>query len=175
MSRRLIFLSALLTASAVITGCFFFGTRREPPITWDELQQKQQVTFAAPYDKVWDAALSALTTQKIEEVDKESGLISTRERSIAARDMDSYAWHPSYGNFWYYQRSGALDECRYWINLKVSQVAEDTTRVQITPNFEIHVRDWTWDTTSAMVWERVRSRGVMEDVIAGRIARSLGE
>lgn len=92
MSKRFVVLVALMVAAALATGCFFFGiSHREPPITWDELQQKQRVTFAAPYDRVWDAALTALTTQKIEEVDKESGLISTRERSISARDMDSYA------------------------------------------------------------------------------------
>jgi hypothetical protein len=30
------------------------------------------------------------------------------------------------------------------------------------------------ETASAMGWKRVRSKGVIEDVIAGRIARELG-
>lgn len=67
-----------------------------------------------------------------------------------------------------------MDDARYWINIKVSKITDDTTRVQITPNFEVHVREWTWDSTSAMVWRRVRSRGVIEDAIAARIARELG-
>lgn len=163
----------LVIVTGFMTGCFIFGTRK-PPITYDELQAKQRVTYAAPYEAVWDAALAALSTQKIQEVDKESGIITTREQNISARKMDELAWSPDHGSFWYYQSSGALDDARYWINIKVSKITEDTTRVQITSNFEIHIRDWAWDTTSATSWKRVRSRGVIEDAIAARIARELG-
>ncbi|MBN2380018.1 hypothetical protein JXM67_09485 [candidate division WOR-3 bacterium] len=156
-----------------LTGCFFFG-QRKPPISWDELQEKQKVTYLSAYDDVWDAALVALSNQKIEEIDKESGFITTREKNVSASQLDDYAWSPSYGSFWYYENSGAMDEARYWINLKVSAVSEESTEVRVTPNFEAHLREWTWDTTSPMVWKSLRSRGVLEDIIVGRIARELG-
>jgi hypothetical protein len=165
-------LTYLLT-SLTLTGCFLFRSRK-PPITYEELEAKQRVTFGATYDRVWDACLAALSTQKIEEIDKESGLISTREQNVSASKMDEYAWSPDYGSFWYYQSSGAMDDARYWINIKITQVADDSARVQITPNFEIHIRDWAWDSTSTKVWERVRSRGVVEDAITAKIARELG-
>lgn len=171
--KNLLKLSAITVIVTVLSGCFFFGTKREPPITYEELEEKQRVEYAASYEKVWDAALAALTSQKIEEVDKESGIITTRETNVSASKMDDYAWSPSYGSFWYYMNSGAMDDARYWINIKVSEIAADTTRVQITPNFEVHIREWTWDTTSAMVWKRVRSRGVIEDFIAEKIADGL--
>jgi hypothetical protein len=163
--------SALIVVS--MTSCFIFGTRK-PPITYEELQAKQRVTFGASYDKVWDACITAFATQKIEEIDKESGLISTREQNVSADKMDEYAWSPDYGSFWYYRSSGSIDDARYWINIKVSKVSDDTTRIVLTPNFEIHVREHTWDTTSNYYWERIRSRGVVEDAIVAKIARELG-
>lgn len=173
MKRIFTMLAVSASIVLIMSGCFIFGTRK-PPITYDELQAKQRVTYAAPYEAVWDAALAALATQKISEIDKESGIITTREQNVSARKMDELAWSPDHGSFWYYQSSGAIDDARYWINIKVSKIAEDTTRVQITPNFEIHIRDWAWDTTSAMVWQRVRSRGMIEDAIVVKIARELG-
>jgi len=171
-------LFTMLAVSALIvvtmTSCFIFGTRK-PPITYDELMAKQHVTFAASYDKVWDATLGALSTQKIDEVDKESGLISTREQNVSATKMDEYAWSPDHGSFWYLESSNAIDDARYWVNIKVSKITDDSTRVRVTPNFEIHVREWSWDSTSTRFWERIRSRGVVEDIIAGRIARELGD
>lgn len=161
--------------AALTAGCFFFGSRREPPISYEELGEKQRVTFPYAYDRVWDATLAALTSQKIEEIDRESGFITTREKNLSGSQLDEYAWHPSYSNFRYQESSKAMDDARYWMNIKVSKIAEDTTRVQITPNFEIHIREWTWDTSSVMVWRTARSKGVMEDVIAGKIARELGD
>jgi hypothetical protein len=173
MKKLFVMSLVFLLTSLILTGCFLFRSRK-PPITYEELEAKQRVTFAASYDKVWDACLVALATQKIEEIDKESGLITTREQNVSADKMDEYAWSPDYGSFWFYQSSGALDDARYWINIKVSALSEESTEMQITPNFEIHIRDWAWDTTSAKVWERVRSRGVVEDAITAKIARELG-
>ena len=68
-----------------------------------------------------------------------------------------------------------LIDARYWINVKISKIAEDTTRVQITPNFEVHMRERSWDSTSKFVWRRVRSRGVIEDAIVARVAKELGQ
>ncbi len=169
---------AILTLAAIVgltlTGCFFTVRHRPPPISWEELQEKQRVTFNSSYDRVWDAALVALATQKIDEVDKESGIITTREMNVSASKISELAWSPNYSSFWYYESSDAMDNARYWINIKVSKIAEDTTKVQITPNFEIHIREHVWDTTSNYAWKRIRSKGVIEDIIAGRIARELG-
>ncbi|MBD3285971.1 hypothetical protein GF359_05720 [candidate division WOR-3 bacterium] len=173
MKTRVILIVAL-GALFTVTGCFFFAPKPSP-ITWDELQERQEATFAATFDEVWDASLVALSNQKIEEIDKESGFITTREKNIPASKLDDYAWSPDYGSFWYYQNSGSMDDARYWINLKVSAVGEESTRVNVTPNFEAHIREWTWDTTSAMVWKSMRSRGVIEDLVIGRIAREIGE
>jgi len=161
-----------LFALAAVTGCFMFSPPK-PPITWDELQAKQEVTFGASFDLVWNSALVALSTQKIEEIDKESGFITTREKNVSAKELDNYAWSPNYGSFWYYQSNGAMDDARYWINLKVSALSEESTRVNITPNFEAHIREWAWDTASPMVWKTLRSRGVLEDIIIGRITEGL--
>ncbi len=174
MRKRVLLVASLVIFAALFVGCFFFGTKREPPITYEELETKQRVTFPYSYERVWDAALAALTTQKIEEIDRESGFVTTREKNLSGSQLDEYAWHPNYGSFRHYESTKAMDDARYWMNIKVSKIAEDTTRVQITPNFEIHIREWTWDTNSVMVWRTVRSKGVMEDVIAGKIARELG-
>lgn len=174
MKRIFTMLAVFALVAFAMTGCFIFGTRK-PPITYEELQAKQQVTFTAPYEAVWDACLVALSTQKISEIDKESGLITTREQNVSADKMDEYAWHPDYTSFWFYQSSGALDDARYWINIKVSALSEESTEVRITPNFEVHIREWPWDSTSAMTWQRVRSRGVVEDAIVAKITRELGD
>lgn len=173
--RQLKVIAIFALVVATMTGCFIFGTsHRESPITYDELQAKQRVTFGAGFDRVWDATLASLSTQKIAEIDRESGFITTREKNLSSSQLDDYAWHPDYGSFWYQMSNGTIDEARYWINVKVSAISDESTRVQITPNFEIHVRDRTWDTSSVMVWKPVRSRGVMEDIFIGRIARELG-
>ena len=59
MKTHLILIIVFATLFTV-TGCFFFSPK-PPPISWDELQEKQEATFGAGFDKVWDASLVALS------------------------------------------------------------------------------------------------------------------
>jgi tetratricopeptide (TPR) repeat protein len=117
---------------------------------------KKSDVISANYDQTWSALVSTLAENQlpIKVVEKESGLIGTDFVSFKG-DVKDYAYHPS-------NLLGSWVSGRYSLNIQVTKLTPDSTRVTINS----HIEGWETETKN---WYVCDSNGTLEADIFSKI------